>query len=166
MLVIIFSGFFGETDGRTGADCVSSEVCIRGCSSRTLDPRLELDPPFLPTPPNRLPRPPLDPDLADSLSPTIFGDVARRVGANASLSLPTGDGLRFCSEGAPRVLACLGASVSSFGEGSVVVQREVEDSTVWEDIKGDEVVRYPICDWCGESEGRIGGLSRNVADQR
>lgn len=132
----------GVVDGRMGVDWVSEATCICGRSSSALEPRLEPNPPIFPAPPNNDPSPPLllPPDFAGSKSPAGFGDVALLVGVKASLSLSTGEGLRFEDEVTSSVLACLGASVSRVESVSVVAVDGVE-SIVSEATKGEEMVK-------------------------
>ena len=86
--------------------------------------------------------------MTGSVSAASFGDVDLLVGAKASLSLPTGDGLRFAVEVGSSVLACFGASVSSVsGVESARLVVDGLESIVSEAIKGEEVVRYPVCEW-------------------
>ena len=101
--------------------------------------------------------------LEPSGSPAVLGEVDLRVGANASFSFPTGDG------DTPRlfaatsmVFACrMGASSVDVRDSTRVAS--VVDSTesiVSEAIRGDDSVKSPACDWCGEMPGlfAVGGL--------
>lgn len=114
-------------------------------------------------------------DLRLSVSPPVLGEVERRVGLKASLSLPTGETPRLWGVVVvvSMVSACLGETSSadvseSTRVASVVVAAESMESTVSEVIKGEESVRSPACDWCGEMPGRrTGGLiGRLVGTER
>ena len=146
VVVMILSGVEVTRAGRA---LVPGVTCICGGSSKVLDPRREPNPDFFPTPPNRPPRPPpLVPDLTGSVSAVSFSDVDLLVGAKASLSLPTGDGLRFAVEVGSSVLACFGASMPSMsGVESARLVVDGLEPIVSEAIKREEVVRYPVCEW-------------------
>jgi hypothetical protein len=82
-----------------------------------------------------------DPKLL--VSSPAFGDAGRRVGANASLSLPTGDTARLVVSPRSVVLECrrVLASEPDVAESIRVTSEGVVDSMVSEAIRGDERVR-------------------------
>jgi hypothetical protein len=151
---------WGTDERRDVVDCAFSPVYICGgeaCngSSKTFVSRF--------FPPNSVPNPPpLVLGLALSVPPTVLGDVDLRVGVNASFSLPTGDGdtpLLFAAMS--MVLACrMGASSAEVMESTRVASVvDPTESIVSEAIKGDDSVRSPACEWCGEMPGLFtGGL--------
>lgn len=114
--------------------------------------------------------PPLVLGLAVSASPPVLGAmgaVCLRLGAKASLSFPTGDTPRLFTETSLE-FACrpLTSSVEA-REFTRVTSVESVESTVSEVIRGEERVKRPACDWCGDMPGRLscGGLqpvSRNT----
>lgn len=149
---------FGAVDRRDVVDCVCPPVCICGGEawmgwSRTLVSRF--------FPPNKAPNPPpLVLGLAGSGSTPVLGDVDLRVGANASFSLPTGDG------DTPRlfavtsiVFACRMDASSTEATESTRVASVVDptESIVSEAIRGEDSVKSPACDWCGEMPGLLAG---------
>jgi hypothetical protein len=70
-----------------------------------------------------------------------------------ALSEPIGEELRRADEGvADRVSVCDGGMAAAWGGRS---GREASVSTT---IEGEERVRKPACDWCGDSEGRVRAL--------
>jgi hypothetical protein len=151
----------GAVERREVVDCVCSPVCICGGdawngSSVTFVSRF--------FPPKSEPNPlPLVLGLEPSGSPPVLGAVARRVGANASFSLPTGDGdtARFFTA-TSMVFECrIGASSAEVTESLRVASvMDPTESIVSEAIKGDDSVKSPACDWCGEMPGlfAVGGL--------
>lgn len=146
---------FGAIERRELEDCVSSPVWICGGeawegSSKTFVSR------FLP--PKKAPNPPpLVLGLGGSGSTTVFGDVDLRVGAKASLSFPTGDTPRLFAA-ISMVLACLsGTSSAEPTESAREASAEATESIVSDAIRGDESVKRPVCDWCGDMPGRLLG---------
>lgn len=145
----------GATDRRDVLDCVCSrgencggEAC-KGCSSTFVSRFF---------PPNKAPNPPpLVLGLAGSASaPTVFGDVDLRVGANASLSLPTGDG------DTPRLFAAMSIVLACWSDTSSAEAAEPTrvasvESIVSDVIRGDDSVKRPAWDWCGEMPGLFSG---------
>lgn len=100
-------------------------------------------------PPNSEPIPPLVLGLAVSVSAPALeatGAVDFRLGANASLSFPTGDTPRLATGTSP-VLALrpLTSWVDAREFTSVALAESVE-SSVSEAIRGDQSVRRPACD--------------------
>jgi hypothetical protein len=116
-------------------------------------------------PPNSEPMPPaLVPDLTLSASPPGLGEAERRVGLKASFSLPTGD--------TPRLLGVVSSVLAVLVEPSsvdvsestrvasvavVAVIAESTESIVSEVIRGEESVRSPACELCGDMPGRRTG---------
>jgi hypothetical protein len=82
-----------------------------------------------------------DPKLL--VSSPAFGDVDRRVGANASLSLPTGDTPRLVVSPTSIVLECCKvlASEPDVAESMRVASEGAVDSMVSEAIRGEERVK-------------------------
>jgi hypothetical protein len=148
---------FGATDLSDGVDLVSSPVCICGGEAW-----IGLSNTFVSCflPPNRAPSPPpLVLGLAASgLAPGLgTGDVALRFGVKASLSLPTGDTPRlFTAMSLVFALRVVGSSMEAW-EFTSVPWVELEESIVSEAIRGDDRVKRPACDWCGEMPGRLSG---------
>lgn len=95
-------------------------------------------------PPNSAPKPPpLVVGLGPSASAPVLGDVDLLVGVNASLSLPTGDGLLLMFAATSRVFACLRSRELSaeVAESTSVLASVAVESMDSEAIKGDERVR-------------------------
>jgi hypothetical protein len=151
----------GAVARREVADCVSDPVCICGGeawkgSSKTLVSRF--------FPPNSAPNPPpLVPGLVPSVSPPVLGAVDRRVGAKASFSRPTGDG------DTPRLFAATSIVFAwwmcapwadATESTSVASVAEPTESIVSDTIRGEESVKSPACDWCGEMPGLFTGELR------
>ena len=90
-------------------------------------------------PPNNAPRPARGPS---AVSDGGLGEVERRVGTNASLSLPTGEAL-LLDAATSMVSACRGASGSSEdrAESTSVASEGATESSVSELIRGDDSVR-------------------------
>jgi hypothetical protein len=139
-------------------DCAKSPVPICGGeawngSSRTLVSRF--------FPPNSVPSPPpLVLGLALSAPPTVLGDVDLRLGVNASFNLPTGDGET------PRLLAAISivlacrmdpssAEVTDSAKGPSAA--DPMESIVSEAIRGEDSVKSPAWDGCGEMPGLFAG---------
>ena len=161
----------GPNDRRDAVDCVSDPVWICGGeatigSSRTLCSRF--------FPPKSAPMPPaLLPDRTLSASPPGLGEVPRRVGVKASFSLPTGD--------TPRLLGVVSSVLAVLVEpssvevsestrvASVAVVEESTESIVSEVIRGEDSVRSPACELCGDMPGRRTGgelIRRLVGTER
>jgi hypothetical protein len=82
-----------------------------------------------------------DPKLL--VSRPALGEVDRRVGANASLSLPTGDAPRLVVSPTSTVLECCNvlASEPDEAESTRVAWEDAVDSMVSEAIRGEERVK-------------------------
>lgn len=149
---------FGAVERRDVVDCAWRAVRICGGEgwmgwSRSLVSRF--------FPPNKAPSPPpLVLGLAGSGSTPVLGDVGLRPGANASFSLPTGDGdtpRLFAATSmvfACRIEASSAEATESRGVASVVGPTE---SSVSEAMRGEDSVKSPACDWCGEMPGLLAG---------
>ena len=142
--VVGVSPVFGGVDGMPviillGVEGFSGDGCRERSSVdpavRDVEPLL-LPPFFFPapakSPPN--PPPPVFSGRSASESPFSFGVVvALFTGVNASLSLPTGEGLR-SGRGVASVAACLGASVpmsrGTCALGSIASEEVMESETV------------------------------------
>jgi hypothetical protein len=153
----------GADDRGDGLERVSPSMSICGGDTRT-ESSTGLASRFL-APKNDPIPPPLVLGLAVSVSPaatlgTIGLVAVLRLGANASLSFPTGDtALLF----ADKSLLLAGRSVPSSVETwefTSVASAEWAESTVSEVMRGEERVKRPAWDWCGEMPGRFcgGGL--------
>lgn len=153
---------FGATDLSEGVDFVSCPVCICGGeawigSSNTLVSRF--------FPPNKAPSPPplVLGRATSGLAPGLgFGDVDLLLGVKASLSLPTGDTPRLFAATLVELAFRAAGSWVEACESTRVTLVEVVESIVSEAIRGDDSVKRPACDWCGEMPGRLsgGGLQR------
>jgi hypothetical protein len=90
----------------------------------------------------------------------VLGDVDLRVGAKASFSRPTGDGeTPRLFAATSMVFACRreassAEAIESTGVSSVV---DPTESMVSEVIRGEDSVRSPAWDWCGEMPGLLMG---------
>jgi hypothetical protein len=132
---------FGAVEGRFGVDWVSApswievgDACNTIVSSSTFDGG-RFPPKIAPNPP------PLVLGLELSLSPPVLGDVDLLWGENASLSLPTGDALRFIFGVTSMVLACVGVRASSAEVADPFVSVGATDSSVSEAISGEDNVK-------------------------
>lgn len=147
-------------------DCASSSECNwggeawRGASS-TLSWRF--------FPPKSEPMPPplvfgLAGSFAPSGSPAILGEVALRAGAKASLSLPTGETARLFAAVWMVLLCSVGGSSAEVVAESVRLAflAASTESIVSEAMRGEERVRRPAWDWCGDMPGRLGGWLKMV----
>lgn len=151
----------GAADLGDALDRVCSPVCIDGGEACRGWSKILVSRFF---PPNRDPNAPLLVlGLAGSASPPALGAAAveRRVGANASFNLPTGDGDTPLLVAARSIVCawwmCASslAATASTGATSVV---EPTESIVSDAIRGEDSVRSPACDWCGDMPGLLGGL--------
>jgi hypothetical protein len=112
-------------------------------------------------PPNSVPSPPpLELGLAGSVAPTVLGDVDLLLGVKASFSLPTGDGdTPLLLAAVSMVFACRtdasSAEVTEPARAPSVV--DAIESMVSEAIRGEDRVRSPECDGCGEMPGLLAG---------
>jgi hypothetical protein len=153
---------FGATaDLRDVVDRVCSPVCIDGgeaCKgwSKMLVSRF--------FPPNSEPRAPLLVlGRTGSASPPALGAAAvdRRVGAKASFNLPTGDGDTPLLLAATSIVCawrrCASSVAATESTGATSVA-DPSESIVSDAIRGEDSVRRPACDWCGEMPGLLGGL--------
>lgn len=147
----------GAVERRDVVDCVCSPVWICGGEAWNGSSKTRVSRFF---PPNSAPNPPLELGRAPSKSPPVLGEGDRRLGANASFSLPTGDG------DTPRlfaatsmVFACrMGASSADVMESTRVASVvDPSESIVSDAIRGEDSVRRPACDWCGEMPGLLDG---------
>lgn len=86
--------------------------------------------------------PSLDPGLEESAFNPLFGEVDRRWGENASLSLPTGDAPRLLFAPTSMVLECCTVvrSGTDEAESTRVVSEGAVESTVSEAMSGEERV--------------------------
>jgi hypothetical protein len=137
------------------SDCVACPVYIRGGeawmgSSSTLVSRF--------FPPNKVPRPPpLVLGLAVSGSSPDLGDEDLRVGVKASLSFPTGDTPRLFAPTSPIFASWIAGSSVEAREFTRVTLAVFTESMVSEAIRGEERVKRPAWDWCGDMPGRLAG---------
>jgi hypothetical protein len=137
------------------SDCVACPVYIRGGegwmgSSSTLVSRF--------FPPNKVPRPPpLVLGLAVSGSSPGLGDEDLRAGVKASLSFPTGDTPRLFAPTSTVFASRIAGSSVEGSEFTGVSSAVFVESIVSEVIRGDESVKRPAWDWCGDMPGRLGG---------
>jgi hypothetical protein len=148
----------GAVERRDGVDRAWSPEYICGgeaCSgsSKTLVSRF--------FPPNNVPSPPpLVLGLAVSGVPTDLGDADLRLGVKASFSLPTGDGdTPLLPAAVSRAFACRmdASSVEVTESAKVPSVVDAIESMVSEAIRGEDRVRSPECDGCGEMPGLLAG---------
>jgi len=149
---------FGAVERREVVDFVCSPVCICGGEAWNGSSKTRVSRFF---PPNSEPKPlPLVLGREPSPSSPVLGEVDLRDGANASFNLPTGDG------DTPRlfvatsmVCACRSEASSAGVAESTRVASVVEptESMVSEAMSGEDSVRSPACDWCGEMPGLFSG---------
>jgi hypothetical protein len=93
-----------------------------------------------------------------STSSRVFGAVALRTGANASFSLPTGDGDVPCVFRGVSLVCRRDASSAELVESTCVsCVGEWMESIVSEAIRGEDSVMSPAWEWCGDMPGLFGG---------
>jgi hypothetical protein len=150
----------GALERSEPSDCLSDSTCIWGGDAWIESPRMLVSR-FLP--PKSVPR--LVVELrAESGSATVLGEVDLRVGLKASLSLLTGEAPRL-GRATSMVFACWrgsswglwGVMTESTRVASVSVADEVGESSVSEAMRGEDRVRRPAWEWCGEMPGRRSG---------
>ena len=147
----------GAADRGDGLDRVSPSMRICGGeagreSSATLASRF-----FAPK--NDPIPPPLVLGLAGSVSVLTLGTtgvvVVLRLGVNASLSFPTGDTPRLFPETSVVLAGLALLSSVETREFTSVESAELAELTVSEAMRGEESVKRPAWDWCGEMPGRF-----------
>ena len=155
-VVMILAGALERSEP---SDCLSDSMCIWGGDAWTGSPRMVVSR-FLP--PKRVPRLVVELRAASVLA-SCLGEVERRVGLKASLSLPTGEAPRL--EGATSMVfawwrglrGSRGVVAESGRVASVSVADDVAESSVSEAMRGEDRVRRPAWEWCGEMPGRRSG---------
>lgn len=86
-----------------------------------------------------------------------MGEGGPREGAKAPFSRPTGETPRLlCATS--NVFACrMVGSSAEVTESARLAWAESTESSVSEAMRGEDSVRRPACDWCGDMPGRFSG---------